>query len=1127
MTTTSRRWTAALTVLAATVACWLTPGVAAAQPTDAGGIHTYAPTPGDIASDRFGLSVDGTEVFVAKYANRSNNRMHVARFASADTVRLRRSADPAPTVTITNSAPITSWTIYPERLYPTDAVTVSGSSMTFEMSDALRYAIVRVNGTDPGLALINDPPEDPSEVPDPEAANVVNVADHVTDLTGASDQSVGIAAAIDELYTDESKDTLYFPDGQYQYAGLELRGRTKPVTIYLDEGALLKNRIQPTMTAMEPAIGIWDSANITVSGRGVFDGNGFANYDTANGGWRHDAKNSHHQGGAMIVRSHGIVFNDTLLRDAKQWNWETHTATDVTFNNIKGLTPFAQPWIDGLDFASGQNLTVNGALTLGNDDTFASGHYNPDDGFADDVLNPDRLNWDTADSANIVINDHLGWSAGGGNGIRLGHAAYGHAMKDYTFTNVHYLGFSGGNHGITVQNSPDVGVRNYPRYESLKITSSSFDTAKVQNNFAILGKSSSDPADRIGQVTLDDVWFSHERPSRIENVTDLTIADLTVAGQKVTRLTQTALTLTNVVNRTLDFPEDTAPVIEAIPAQNVNVVEGLEFSVRASDADGDTLTLAVGDPGLPVGAHFDSSTGVFTWTPSACDAGTSTVVFVVTDTHGVTATASVTITVTDPLAESIEVIAAADTNVATWNAEERLNYGDNEHLRVLNFNNAARGPLGELYAGGQSNQDAKLALLSFDLSDVTDEVVDADIGSAKMSLTYFGPTKGALTGTNTLQVARAATGWLEGNGKSTPTSRVNSLAGAATWLTKPTVDTSTVLESAPFDVTSAKVGADSTYLAGQRPVGSTAIVDVTAFVTAALEQGQDLSLAVNETKKQDIIFVSREGAERNPAALGMAPTLTVTLRHNATTDLTQLCHALEESAVVQEADHSAQTWSPFAQARAAAQDVITSPLPTQADVDRATQELRDAQTALQPALTAIAVTVARPAYAVGDQLDPAQVTVTATYSDGTTGRLPADDWQTPGLDTSTPGERTLVVVSRDGLTATGAPPLHASTTVTVLPAWDPDETYVVGTRVLFNTTIWEATWWTRGQVPGDHPYGPWQEMQTTGDGIAVWTASRIFVAGEIAMHDGTLYVARWWTRNQVPGGANGPWTLAG
>ena len=96
---------------------------------------------------------------------------------------------------------------------------------------------------------------------------------------------------------------------------------------------------------------------------------------------RKDARNTPHQGGAVIKKSSHITFNDTYIRDSQQWNWETHDATDIKLNNIKGLSPYNHGWIDGLNLSSGKDITVNGAITLGNDDTFATGHYNPSNEF--------------------------------------------------------------------------------------------------------------------------------------------------------------------------------------------------------------------------------------------------------------------------------------------------------------------------------------------------------------------------------------------------------------------------------------------------------------------------------------------------------------------------------------------------------------------------------------------------------------------------------------------------------------------------------------------------------------------------------------------------------------------------
>lgn len=58
-------------------------------------------------------------------------------------------------------------------------------------------------------------------------------------------------------------------------------------------------------------------------------------------------------------------------------------------------------------------------------------------------------------------------------------------------------------------------------------------------------------------------------------------------------------------------PPNRPPVVDAIPAYSLPIGTELEFTVTATDPDGDPLTLA--SLGLPPGATFDPATGVFRW----------------------------------------------------------------------------------------------------------------------------------------------------------------------------------------------------------------------------------------------------------------------------------------------------------------------------------------------------------------------------------------------------------------------------------------------------------------------------------------------------------------------------------
>jgi PKD repeat protein len=91
-------------------------------------------------------------------------------------------------------------------------------------------------------------------------------------------------------------------------------------------------------------------------------------------------------------------------------------------------------------------------------------------------------------------------------------------------------------------------------------------------------------------------------------------------------------------------PVNNSPVLSSIGNKSVNENATLSFTVSATDIDGDTLTYSASN--LPGGASFNTSTRVFTWTPSFSQAGTyNNVTFSVSDGSGGTDAEAITITV--------------------------------------------------------------------------------------------------------------------------------------------------------------------------------------------------------------------------------------------------------------------------------------------------------------------------------------------------------------------------------------------------------------------------------------------------------------------------------------------------
>ena len=89
-----------------------------------------------------------------------------------------------------------------------------------------------------------------------------------------------------------------------------------------------------------------------------------------------------------------------------------------------------------------------------------------------------------------------------------------------------------------------------------------------------------------------------------------------------------------------------APVLASIGNKSVNEGSLLQFTISATDADGDTLTYSATN--LPDGATFNAATRTFSWTPNYVQSGTyANVTFRVSD--GLTTTQEIiTVTVVQP-----------------------------------------------------------------------------------------------------------------------------------------------------------------------------------------------------------------------------------------------------------------------------------------------------------------------------------------------------------------------------------------------------------------------------------------------------------------------------------------------
>ena len=912
-------------------------------------------------STKYELKVNGTPVSVYKYQKQTDPgsyyHMDIARFSSDD-------AEPVFEITMKDGSTIDSIYVSPERYYPEDSFEISADKKTvkFKMSAGLRYCIVNINGSindtngKPQLAIINDATE--TDKPDVTAANVLNfknfaekyLQDHpIMDTVGEvcteagtvtdtsmndgkeytwsygegkyvaydtkevmfpnkrvrqkNDVSEAFQAALEEVKNSDILDTIYFPAGTYLWSGLSIKnwdgdGEDGKLNIYLDEDALLVNRLQECTQAMEPAIGIWDSSNITVSGRGIIDGQGTYNYS-----WdKCHAELGPHQGGSMVVRSQNITFNDTYVRDVKQWNWECHTVKNINYNNIKGLSPFQHSWVDGLDLTSGQGIHLNGAITMGNDDTFASGHYNPSNEFpqrrlknkdlnnlsvedqniaaAAAIYNKDRLQWDIDDTTDVNISNTLGWSTFA-NAIRLGHNTRfkadggSYQMRDYTFNNVNTLhvtgyGVNGGGGALSIQNGTS-GCN--PNYENLTFNNCSF-TANNGNNAANIPNGSDLNNFNPKSVTFKDCWFKDaDTPFSFKSIDNVTIDNLYLGGELVEYDSQVDLTVADSVkNFTFlangeNIKKNAAPVFENLDNEPFNVKAGetVSFQVKATDPEEYNVALSVVSA-LPKGASFDAETGTFTWETSDSDSGRKEITFKAVDEYGASTQKIVTINIEEGIVKAVNIAAAEDTYLAGWKSEKNNTYSDNEYLRVCRMGKAISdlenyGLFGEKITSTSDGNDAKISVLKFDVSDLKKNIKNLE--KAELELTLINRRSSSATGTDRLMVVPVSGEWD---------------AKTVTWNTHPEWDTENVAYSEAFQVDKNSEVKNNIGITASNYDGTKAIVDVTEFIKNMENSENTLSLAICDENGYELAFASTEGAAKLDAEKEAAPVIRATVK---------------------------------------------------------------------------------------------------------------------------------------------------------------------------------------------------------------------------------------------------------
>lgn len=95
------------------------------------------------------------------------------------------------------------------------------------------------------------------------------------------------------------------------------------------------------------------------------------------------------------------------------------------------------------------------------------------------------------------------------------------------------------------------------------------------------------------------------------------------------------------------------------------------------------------------------------------------------------------------------------------------------------------------------------------------------------------------------------------------------------------------------------------------------------------------------------------------------------------------------------------------------------------------------------------------------------------------------------------------------------------------PTWNATTVYRAGAVVLYQGNAFTAQWYTKNEVPGASPWSSWEQIgepvATSLGPVAAWTASWVYGQGDKVAYNGHVWQAKWWSRNEQPGNANGPW----
>jgi hypothetical protein len=493
-----------------------------------------APAPLDIyplasaypASPDFTMTVNGQTVPVQDYAG-----YDIAQFAMG-------AGEATISITKRNLTNIGAYSISPLKLGLTGSY--SGPTLTFTVTRD-EYLIVKIDGR-PELVIAIDPLE--TGRPAATGAGIFNVtASPYGAQPGSTYSTTAFQTALNDAAAwgsaNGGQGTVYVPAGVYSLGTLYLRSNLK---LYLAPGAVLKytgerahydvhwrkNSQQRDITWFLSTR--YSSTNISITGRGVIDGDGMASVGRGNLGVNL----------LVPIYTDDFTVDGITFRESSSWAILPTRSTDLSFRNLKMFNRFDMGENDGIDVMESTGVTVTNAIGIGLDDPFSTKTWaNHIDLFANIPGDPRPL-------ANVTFDDLVSWTYC--YGLKVGQGVF-QQQTNVTFRNA------------TIYDAA-VGVGVHHKYGTAGAVSIQFEDIDIERlrhsndgNRTWMALWTGSTAEGIGPVADVDLTRVRVRdagttPARITGVPGAPISDVRFEAIRMPGSTSTATTLQqmNVTN---------------------------------------------------------------------------------------------------------------------------------------------------------------------------------------------------------------------------------------------------------------------------------------------------------------------------------------------------------------------------------------------------------------------------------------------------------------------------------------------------------------------------------------------------------------------------------------------------